>query len=468
MTRLKMTITLSPDEEGYLGRQCPSCGEYFAIREHTSTVLVNETTCPYCRKTGTDEGFVTIEQREYIETVVRGEVAKHLATTLSKLGEVTLEESDVRTKRYTERTLETAITCDHCQQQFRIYGVFATCPSCGAASALVVLRHNFNVTRRTFMAAPSDAALSERAHIDALQNVVSAFDAFGRDLTSRATNKNGKTGIALSFQNLASADQRLRENFHHALAALVVPEDWAFLQRVFQKRHVFAHRMGVADQEYLDATGDPDAIVGRKLTLSTEELQRAMTIIEMLASALAVTLNLPIPATPPVSSGTPAEKQTHNPFRLTSLALRLARLLFAEDTIGRGGHSLNVEELPERLTCDELEAQAAVEELTSHNVASLQRRWLSSTHRMPLALAGDLDYAPAEDDRLIARIAVRERRPLRNEELFILSQLPLDRLNRAVRRLHDADVIELTTAMTEQYAFYDLRATGSTLRYLRR
>lgn len=468
MTRLNMTITLSPDEQGYLGRQCPSCGEYFAIREHTSTIAASETTCPYCRKTGTDEDFLTSEQREYIETVARAAVAKHVARAFSNVGKATLDDADVRTKRYAERTLETAITCDHCQQEFRIYGVFATCPSCGAASALVVLRHNLDVTRRALTAASSDAALAERAHIDALQNLVSAFDACGRDITSRATNKNGKTGIALPFQNLASADQRLRENFHHTLTALLSAEEWTFLQRVFQKRHVFAHRMGVADQEYLDATGDPDAIVGRKLTLSTAELQRAMTIIEKLAGALATALNLAIPATPPAPNATPAVKQSGNPFRLTALALQIARLLFAEDTIGRSDGSVDVEALPERLGCDELEIEAAIEELTSHNVASLHRRWLSSTHRMPLALAGDLDYAPADDDRLIAQIALRERRPLGNEELHSLSGLPLDRLNRAVRRLDDAGTVEITTGHTEQYAFYDLQATGSTLRYLRR
>src|ERR1043166_7244632 len=102
MTRLKMTITLSPDEEGYLGRQCPSCGEYFAIREHTSTLDVSETTCPYCRKTGTDEDFLTAEQRTYIETVARAAVARHMAQALKNVGKVTLDDSDVRTTRYTE------------------------------------------------------------------------------------------------------------------------------------------------------------------------------------------------------------------------------------------------------------------------------------------------------------------------------------------------------------------------------
>ncbi|MDP9192255.1 MAG: hypothetical protein M3P06_11200 [Acidobacteriota bacterium] len=463
-----MTITLSPDEDGYLGRQCPACAEYFAIREHTSTISTVETTCPYCRKAGTDEDFLTSEQREYIESVARAAVARHVARAFSSVGKVTLDDADVRTKRYTERTLETAITCDHCQQEIRIYGVFATCPSCSAASALVVLRHNLDVTRRALTASPSDAALSERAHIDALQNLVSAFDAFGRDITSRATNKNGKTGIALSFQNLASADQRLRENFHHTLKALLGADEWMFLQRIFQKRHVFAHRMGVADKEYLGATSDPDAIVGRKLALRTPELQRAMTIIEKLATALATTLDLPTPAIAPAPSATPAVKQSGNPFRLTALALEIARLLFAEDTIGRSEGSVDVEALPERLGCDDLEIEAAIEELTSHNVATLHRRWLSSTHRMPLALAGDLDYAPADDDRRVAEIALRERRPLGNEELHSLSALPLDRLNRAVRRLNEAGAIEMTTAHTEQYAFYDLQATGSTLRYLRR
>ena len=43
--------------------------------------------------------------------------------------------------------------------------------------------------------------------------------------------------------------------------------------RLFQKRHLFSHKMGVVDESYKDATNDPQAIVGRKTTITPEEIR---------------------------------------------------------------------------------------------------------------------------------------------------------------------------------------------------
>ena len=43
--------------------------------------------------------------------------------------------------------------------------------------------------------------------------------------------------------------------------------------RGIQKRHLLAHRMGVIDDAYLEATGDNRALLGRRISVSTDEVQ---------------------------------------------------------------------------------------------------------------------------------------------------------------------------------------------------
>ena len=56
--------------------------------------------------------------------------------------------------------------------------------------------------------------------------------------------------------------------------------------RLFQKRHLLAHKMGVIDQDYLRNTTDPGAIVGRKIRLAADEVGAAIAIIETLGGSL--------------------------------------------------------------------------------------------------------------------------------------------------------------------------------------
>jgi len=43
--------------------------------------------------------------------------------------------------------------------------------------------------------------------------------------------------------------------------------EWDGACRIFQKRHLLAHRMGVVDEEYIQKANDPGAVAGRKIRL---------------------------------------------------------------------------------------------------------------------------------------------------------------------------------------------------------
>jgi hypothetical protein len=74
------------------------------------------------------------------------------------------------------------------------------------------------------------------------------------------------------------------------LAALIAPDEWIALTNGFQKRHLFAHTMGVVDQDYLTKTGDKQSIVGRKIAVSISEVRELARIIGELGPLLAQNL----------------------------------------------------------------------------------------------------------------------------------------------------------------------------------
>jgi hypothetical protein len=74
---------------------------------------------------------------------------------------------------------------------------------------------------------------------------------------------------AISFQSLPGARKKLLgTGWDMATSAT----DWPALMRLFQKRHVVAHRLGVVDQDYISKTHDSDATIGKRIPLAASEV----------------------------------------------------------------------------------------------------------------------------------------------------------------------------------------------------
>lgn len=106
-------------------------------------------------------------------------------------------------RHYREKQLETEVVCDNCTLRYAIYGVFGWCPDCGVHNSLQILTKNLELARKELTLAQSaDAELSNHLIGDALENVVSAFDGFGREICSRK-------GADIRFQNITGARRRV-------------------------------------------------------------------------------------------------------------------------------------------------------------------------------------------------------------------------------------------------------------------
>ncbi len=290
------SIPINADEHGYVGRECPvkECLGYFKITPGTGVKGPAPCHCPYCGHTGASNTFFTLEQIEYARSVVIRKVTdavhedlkslefEHKPSGMFGIG-ISIKVQDrcpLPISHYRERQLETEVACDNCTLRYAIYGVFGWCPDCGVHNSLQILSKNLELARKELaLAASADAELANHLVGDALENVVSAFDGFGREICMQK-------GADIRFQNIVAARLKVNEVFGFNFADTLNADDWNSACRVFQKRHLLAHKMGVIDDEYIKRANDPGAVAGRKIHVGRNEVNEAIGIVETLGRRL--------------------------------------------------------------------------------------------------------------------------------------------------------------------------------------
>ena len=299
-----ISIPIPADETAFTGRECPQpgCEGYFKIELGTDLkgkgLLCH---CPYCGHTAGHDQFWTKEQIEYAKSVAMRQITDALHKDLKKLefdhkpqGAFGIGISmKIKPGRptpihyYREKQLETEIVCINCTLRYAIYGVFAFCPDCGQHNSLQIVGKNLEVVRKMLdLAAGTGKELAEKLIENALEDCVSAFDGFGRELCRVHANKarNPARLEKMSFQNLEGARMHLLNLFGIDLSVEVAPDEWRSATMGFQKRHLVAHKMGVMDQDYVTKTTDTRAVVGRKISIGADEVRELTRIMSTLAT----------------------------------------------------------------------------------------------------------------------------------------------------------------------------------------
>lgn len=310
----RIRVSLTTDENGLVGRECPQpeCEGYFLLKPGTG--LTGEDLpchCPYCGHAGSPNDFTTKEQLAYLKSVAMRQITDAVRRDLKALEfnhpprgafgigiSMKLQPGrPVPIRVYREKALETFVTCAACTLEYAVYGVFGFCPDCRTHNSVQILERNLDLIRRQVVLASTldDAALRRHLLDDALENCVSALDGFGREaIRVRAlvsTNPAGCAGVP--FQNLDKAAAAVTKLFGADLQAAVHPEVWAAAHQGFMKRHVVAHRAGVVDQSYLDQTHDREAVLGRLMPLTGDEIGAVADAVLQIGTALVAVLPPP-------------------------------------------------------------------------------------------------------------------------------------------------------------------------------
>ena len=298
----QFSISIPPDEDGLIGRQCPApeCESYFKIQLVTG--LKGETLpchCPYCGHTAGQDKFFTKAQLGYAKSIVLNRVTGALLKDLKSLKfshrprgtfgiginmKVTGQPTPIR--HYREKQLETDVVCEQCTLRYMIYGVFGFCPDCGEHNSLQILAKNLELVLKILdMASSANGELRKRVVENALEDCVSAFDGFGREICRVHANKSSEPARAekVSFQNLDGAKQNFSALFDLNLSSGLTDEEWKAAVKDFQKRHLLSHTMGVIDEEYVRKSGDVQAVTGRKINVGADEVRELVRILGKLA-----------------------------------------------------------------------------------------------------------------------------------------------------------------------------------------
>lgn len=135
-------------------------------------------------------------------------------------------------RHHRERQVETDVVCSNCTLHYSVFGLFAYCPDCGNHNSLQVLERNIALVEKQVGLALSLEHADLKRHLieDALENCVSAFDGFAREVCRVRAEKSADATRAsnLSFQNLANADAAIRNPSRSIMLQVLMRQlgDW--------------------------------------------------------------------------------------------------------------------------------------------------------------------------------------------------------------------------------------------------
>jgi len=178
--------------------------------------------------------------------------------------------------------LDTTLTC-RCGLTYSVTGVTVICPNCVIFNSRQLFLEKIERIKNSIISNNDWENLS-----DCLSKLVSIFDGYGR-ATIRFQYFTGIIPASvkvISFQNLEGANKNIKNEFDITIKDFVQPDEWSLLHKYFQRRHVIAHSLGVADQDYIVKTGDTLVKVGQKIPLHATELLSAIEVSVKLAIKL--------------------------------------------------------------------------------------------------------------------------------------------------------------------------------------
>lgn len=116
-------ITILPDSNGMIDRQCPNCKEFFMIHEDDFERLSHETCCPSCGHKGNGSDFTSDVHHKAVKEFIESALLENWHNNSTIPNNVISLQSDL--------ALSSQMECPHCNSVFAssVPGIY--CPSCG-------------------------------------------------------------------------------------------------------------------------------------------------------------------------------------------------------------------------------------------------------------------------------------------------------------------------------------------------
>ncbi len=314
--QVSVSISIPPDADGYLDRECPSqeCLAQFKVHDDDwrDKVRDEEVFCPFCRHVADSGKWFTKEQIEHAQDAAFAKVEQRLSSAMQRDAQrwnqrqqrnsfiritmhVNDRPQDVLLPPAAAEPMRLKITCPACKCRYAVIGAAFFCPACGHNAADVMFGQSVAAIRNALNALPSvRTAIADRDTAETttrliiengLQNAVTSFQRYAEILYARYPSAPRARRNA--FQNLADGSDLWHSATVKRYSDYLDATELAALTRFFQQRHLLAHTQGLVDADYLSRSGDTAYQIGQRLVVHESAVRDCLMLVEKLAGAMA-------------------------------------------------------------------------------------------------------------------------------------------------------------------------------------
>ncbi len=316
---IPVSVSVPIDNDGYFDRRCPSeaCQADFKVlmEDWKHKVSDDQVFCPICREKAKATEWNTPEQLEYIRQAGVNHIQGIIGQALSQdaidfnrsqsPGFINISMSykpgapTLLVPISAAEELRQKFTCEQCGCRYSSLGAAFFCPACGHNSAESTFSQTIEAVQKSLAALPAiQEAVQAAADADAARNtareilensmgrMVGAFQRIAEalfDRTPAATATRRRRNI---FQNLIEGSALWRAATGKGFEDLLTPAEMADLLRLFQQRHLLAHREGIVDQDYIIKSGDTTYAVGQRLVIRDRAVSRLAELVTKLTEEM--------------------------------------------------------------------------------------------------------------------------------------------------------------------------------------
>jgi hypothetical protein len=273
------------DREGLFGRKCRKCASYFRSQ------VTQKTTCPYCGYKDRNIKFLTDNQLEFIGHFCNSFIDAH---TKGETVEIDLDELTNRLTEnksgwmYAEERQQSQHLCPECKCKYDILGDYGICPSCGVPNFKKVIESKIDALEARLKNADENITDRHEREIEweKLIRCVSEFETLANTVRDHLMKlplipKRRNDLSRVNFQGIINAAEQIEKWFGITILQSVNDEDRKFLNKMFNRRHIFTHNSGKIDQKYIDDTGDTTVRVNQVIRLSSKEIKRLIPLVRL-------------------------------------------------------------------------------------------------------------------------------------------------------------------------------------------
>ncbi len=314
---ISIPVTIHSDEKGYFDRECPNedCLYTFKIlmKDWEEKVSDEEVHCPLCGHVDTSDKWWTQDQLEKMQEIaaswamnyIQGELDK----SFKKLARSTRNNKFIRITYKPGRRVtfinnpigqreewETEICCEKCGTHYSVIGSAYFCPCCGFNSAV----NSFNdlldsIEKMLESLREMKTMLTEKYNADSAEtmcrsmlessigDMVSAFQKFA---SCKYDELSGKTSRVNDFQIVEKGSQLFEEETGMKYSDWLSAGELAFMELMFQRRHLLEHNNGMVDQRYLDKSGDISYSLGQRIIVKEADAHSLLAVLRKLGSSI--------------------------------------------------------------------------------------------------------------------------------------------------------------------------------------